>query len=233
MKSQHDDVTAFRLALWLNAWIAQDISIADAANACESISHSLDLTWQGQRLPWLNFLADIQTAVTSATALLPSPGNPDGVAPAIARQFDTSIGLVALGSEIVLGKTVEETWVAITSDISKTPTDLNFARMQMLEALTAAQSALANLDLTGSRVTADTALDSLNFGLVPPGTSKRVLDAVEQGYRIATLARIAKDDAIAIASRSQNAMKAEILSELERCARELLQAAVSSGYRAN
>lgn len=233
MKSQHDDVTAFRLALWLNAWIVKDISIADAANACETISHSLDLTWQVQRLPWFNFLADIQNEATSATALWPSPGDPDGLAPNVARQFDTSIGLVALGSELVFGKTVEETWLATTSTISKTPVDLNFARMQLLEALTEAQSALANLDLTGSRVTADATLDTLDFGPVPPATSKRVLDAVEQGYRIATLARIAKDDAIAIASRSQNAMKGEILSELERCARELLQAAVSSGYRAN
>lgn len=233
MNSQVDDITAFRLALWLNAWVSSDISINDAANACETITHSLDLTWQEQRLPWFNFLANIQPNMTTATALLPSPGNPDGVNVTTTREFDTTIGLVAIGTEILIGMTIEDTWTAINTQITKTPIDLNFARMQLLEALTKAQSALSSLDLTGSRVTADAALDSLNFGLMPPATSKRIIDAVEQGYRIATLARIAKDDAIAVASRSQNAMKAEILTELERCGRELLQAAVSSGYGAN
>ena len=149
------------------------------------------------------------------------------------RGFDTSVGLIAISNRVLIGKTADDTWKATDSQVTKPAIDINFARLQMLEALTTAQSALANLDLAGSRVTADATLDSLDFGLVPPTTSKRVLDAVEQGYRIATLARIAKDDAIAIASRSQNAMKAEILSDLERCARELLQAAVSSGYSVN
>jgi len=233
MKSQVDSATGSRLALWLGAWTSGDISIADAANACESITHSLDLTWQGQRIPWFNFLADVQVVTSSATAIFPSPGNPDGVPPSVLRDFATSIGLVSLSNQILIGQTTEETWQAIASTVTKTPVDLNFARLQLLDALTTAQSALSNLDLTGSRVTADAALDSLNFGSVPPATPTRILDAVELGYRIATLARIAKDDAIAVASRSQNAMKAEILSDLERCARELLQAAVSSGYRSN
>ena len=183
-------------------------------------------------MPWLNFLADVQASRTSVAVVFPSPGNPDGVPIDVLRKFDTSIGLVALSNQVLIGKAVDDTWKATESQVTKPTTDINFARMQMLEALTTAQSALASLDLTGSRVTADATLDSLDFGLVPPTTPKRILDAVEQGYRIATLARIAKDDAIAIASRSQNAMKAEILSDLERCARELLQAAVSSGYSA-
>lgn len=183
-------------------------------------------------MPWLNFLADIQGGKTSVAAIWPSPGNPDGVPLEVLREYDSEIGLVALWPDILIGKTQDDTWQATNTRITKTTPDLNFARMQLLDALTEAQTALANLDLTGSRVTADAALDSLNFGPVPPTTPKRVLDAVEQGYRIATLARIAKDDAIAIASRSQNAVKAEILSDLERCARELLQAAVSSGYGA-
>jgi len=232
MNSRVDNATGARLALWLGAWATNDISVADAANACESITHSLDITWHGQRMPWLNFLADIQSDRTSAAAIWPSPGNPDGVSPEVLREFESEIGLVALWPDILIGRTADGTWQALNSQITKTATDLNFARMQMLEALTTAQSALVNLDLTGSRVTADATLDSLDFGLVPPTTPKRVLDAVEQGYRIAALARIAKDDAIAIASRSQNAVKAEILTDLERCARELLQAAVSSGYGA-
>ena len=232
MNSQVDNATGFRLTLWLNAWVANDISIADAANACESITYSLDITWGGQRMPWFNFLADIQSNCTSATAVWPSPGNPDGISREVAKEFDTTAGLVALQPQILLGQAIDETWLAIPSQIMKTQLDLNFARMQLLEALTNAHSSLANLDLTGSRVTADSALESLDFGPVPPATSKRVLDAVEQGYRIATLARIAKDDAIAVASRSQNAMKTEILTDLERCARELLQAAVSSTYGA-
>lgn len=183
-------------------------------------------------MPWFNFLADIASHQTSATAIFPTPGNPDGISAEALRAFDTSIGVVALWPDILIGKTSDDTWLATNSPFTKIPIDLNFARLQMLESLASAQSALANLDLTGTRATADAALESMDFGPMPPTTSKRVIDAVEQGYRIATLARIAKDDAIAVASRSQNAMKAEILSDLERCARELLQAAVSSGYGA-
>ena len=232
MNSQVDAATSARLALWLGAWAANDISIADAANACESISHSLDITWREQRMPWFNFLAEIQAHPTSTAAIFPSPGNPDGISVKALSELDTSIGLVALWPDILIGKTSDDTWLATNSPITKIPVDLNFARQQMLESLATAQSALANLDLTGTRATADAALESMDFGPMPPTTPKRVIDAVEQGYRIATLARIAKDDAIAVASRSQNAIKAEILTDLERCARELLQAAVSSGYGA-
>ena len=233
MNSQVDNATGARLALWIGAWVSGDISVADVANACESITHSLDLIWHEQRMPWFNFLADIPVNQTSVSAVFPSPGNPDGVPVDVLRKFDTSIGLVAISNRLLIGKAGDDTWKAAETQVTKPIIDINFARMQMLDALTAAQTALANLDLTGSRVTADATLDSLDFGLVPPKTPKRVLDAVEQGYRIATLARIAKDDAIAVASRSQNAMKTEILSDLERCARELLQAAVSSGYYTN
>ena len=233
MKSQVDNATGCRLALWLGAWVAGDISIADAANACESITHSLDITWREQRMPWLNLLAEVQVGQTSVMALFPSPGNPDGVAIDALPEFDSSIGLVALSSQLLIGKSIDDTWIATESAVTKPSIDFAFARMQLLEALTTAQCALANLDLSGSRVIADATLDTLDFGPVPPTTPKRVFDALEQGYRIATLARIAKDDAIAIASRSQNAMKAEILIDLERCARELLQAAVSSNYFAN
>ncbi len=112
LKSQVDNATSARLALWLGAWAGDDISIADAANACESITHSLDLTWHDQRMPWLNFLADVQASRTSVAVVFPSPGNPDGVPIDVLRKFDTSIGLVALSNQVLIGKAVDDTWNA-------------------------------------------------------------------------------------------------------------------------
>jgi len=233
MNLHSDQTLTLRLALWLNAWQHGDITVADAANACEAITDSLDLNWQGQRLPWLQFLAEQSAERKLCRTLFPSPGNPDGMPVTTLNLFATSPGVVAIGSNLLIGIDQNGGWLAVAQIIEIVPIDLNFARIAMLDALASAQKSLADLDLAGTRVTADATLKELDFGLVPPTTSRRTIDAVEQAYRIATIARIAKDDAIAIASRSANHEKVRILDHLEACAKQLLQAAVSSGYLAN
>jgi hypothetical protein len=233
MNSPTDPTLTLRLTLWLNAWQQRDITGADAANACETITDYLDITWQGQRLPWLQFLATQSADGLLCRTLFPAPGNPDGVPVTVLPAFASSPGVVAVGSELLIGRSENGAWLAVREPVDIVPIDLSFARLAMLDALQSAQKSLAELNLAGTRVTADTTLAELDFGYVPPSTAKRTLDAVEQAYRIATIARIAKDDAIAIASRSANHEKVRILDHLESCARQLLKAAVSSGYAAD
>ena len=230
MSSLHHETTILRLTVWLNAWRSGHISAFDAANACESITTSLDVTIDNIRHPWIDLLALHGPSATPFRVALPVPGDPDGLPGDVLATFDTAKGIAVMDSRLVIGITSDETWHAMNTAVAPVHYDFQHARMALLQALGEAQESLSHLDLVGSRITADEVLKDLSFGHLPPTTPTRTTDALEQALRIATLARIARDDSAAVASRSQDHERARVLLDLERKAQQLLQAAASSAH---
>ena len=228
MNSTHLDTTALRLTVWLNAWQSNHISAFDAANACESITSSLDVLIQDARHPWIDLLAQYGPSSSPFRVAMPTPGNPDGIPREVSQMFNSILGLIVMENRVVIGQGTDHTWRATDVQLAPVFYDFQHARTNLMQTLTDAQETLSHLDLVGSRVTADSVLKELSFGHLPPTTPQRMVDTLEQALRIATLARIARDDSIAMSSRSQDHERSKILIDLERQAQHLLQAAASS-----
>ena len=216
------------MTAWLNSWQSGHLTAFDVANACETISGSLDVTIRGTRHPWVELLALHGPISSPFRVALPSPGNPDGIPLDVLTNFETTHGLIVMGNHLVIGTSPDSTWQSAEVELSTIQYDLQDARISMLEALQNAQDSLSHLDLIGSRATADDTLKDLSFGQLPPSTPKRTIDAIDLAFRITTLASIAKDESAAPSSRSQDHERIRILTELEKSAQYLLQAAVSS-----
>lgn len=224
------ETTVLRLTVWLNAWQSGHITAFDAANACESITGALDVLINEAKHPWIDLLATYGPSSTPFRVALPTPGNPDGIPRDVLTQFEIETGFVVMEDRLVLGALPNGSWQAVSAQVTTAHHDFQHARIALLQALGEAQQALAHLDLVGSRVTADNVLKDLTFGHVPPSTPSRTIEALEQALRIATLARIARDDSAALASRSQDHERSRVLLDLERQAQTLLQAAASSRH---
>ena len=230
MTSTISEITVLQLTVWLNAWRSGHITAFDAANACESITTSLDVMLDGDRHPWIDLLAYCGPNAVPFRAVLPEPGNPDGVPVETLQHFNQAAGLIVMDNKIVIGPNAGLNWIAITRNLAPLTFDVQYARIALLKTIADAQESLKQLDLVGSRITADKALQEINFGHLPPSTPKRTSDSLDLALKILTLARIAQADSTAIASRSQDHERSRLLLNLEQQARHLLQAAASAAH---
>lgn len=217
------------LALWLNAARSGLVSATDAANACESLTDQMGYELASEPIhpkmyPMLDLVSRALASTVPITVALPVFGDPAGVPAHVLSQVDPECGLVAITETLLLARSASGNWLVFDTPHNIAFHDLNHARMQLNESISAATEFLAGAQLVGDSTELEEELRNFRLLHLPPSLQTRNVATLELAARIRIVANNAMQSSMAIASPSKDRKRIEMLQTLDRQARELLQA---------
>ena len=220
-------------ALWLNAARTGSVTPTDAANACETLFDQLGYELASEPIhpkmyPMQDLVSQALASPVPVTVGLPVSGDPAGIPAQVLSAIDLSHGVAAVNGKVLLGKSTAGRWLVFESTHNIAFQDLNHARTQLNESISQATLLLADAELIGDDTAVVEALQNFRLLHLPPSLVSRNVAAFELAARIRIVASNAISHSTAIASPSTDRKRIEVLQNLDRQARELLQAVSTS-----
>lgn len=233
MSLQPTTPLAIIAALWLNAARNGFVSQSDAANACETLFDQLGYELASEPIhpkiyPMTDLVSLALASPAPVTVGLPVFGDPAGIPAQVLTEIDLSQGVAAINGKLLLARSAAGRWLVFESSHNIAFQDLNHARTQLNESISQATALLADAQLIGDDTTVIQELQNFRLLHLPPSLISRNVAAFELAARIRIVASNALRDSIAIASPSTDKKRIEVLQNLDRQARELLQAVSTS-----
>lgn len=127
----------------------------------------------------------------------------------------------------VMARDTSGRWTYLTRENTVGFPDLNFARKSFFDAISASADALTTLDISGSREEVDNAMAELEHQHLPH-IDEREYTAFHNALRTRVAAHHAQTHSAAVASRSQDVARIEILTRLENACVEFMCAIAST-----
>jgi hypothetical protein len=233
MSHEHAFPPAVVLGLWLNAARSGAVSPTDAANALESVTHQIDLASSvvnsnANISTWLGLVVLVKSANEPVAVALPIDGDPAGVPAAVLSLILRESGVVAINSDLLLFQQSDNCWVLQSEIHNVMHYDLSQTRRNLTEHLASATKQLSVSDLSGDESEILDVLDSFRTLHLPPGLTKRSLDALELAARVIIVASGAIKSATALHSPSIDRQRVQVLQSLITESRAVLQSVVTS-----
>jgi hypothetical protein len=224
---------AVLLGLWLNAVQTPSISVTDAANAIETITGQMSVGVDGEQSDsddssWLELVKMVAAAKTPVAVGLPIDGDPAGVPRSVLVVLTRQSGVVAINSNLVLFKNLDNRWVLSAVENTVMHYDLSQTRRSLTDQVAISAARLAASDLVGDEAEIRLALDEFRSLHLPPHLSKRSTDALESAAKILIVAQGAKLNSQAVHSPSMDRLRLQTLEELIERGRSVLQSVVTS-----
>lgn len=220
------------LGLWLNAARSGAVSATDAANAIEAVTQQIDIQL-GDNPPgdkgssWLGLVEVAIGASEPAAIALPIDGDPAGVPAKVLSQISRDSGVVAIGSDLLLCKQSNESWILLAEPHKVLHYDLSQTRRILTAQIELATKFLSASELIGNESYILDALHSFRTLHLPPSLTKRSADSLELAARVIIIANGAIKSATAIHSPSIDQQKVQVLQNLIKESRAVLQSVVS------
>lgn len=234
MSHEHAFPPAVVLGLWLNAARSGAVSPTDAANALESVTHQIDLATNVvdsnvNISSWLGLVELVKSVNEPVAVALPVNGDPAGIPASVLAQIVRESGVVAINSDFLLLQQSDNRWVLQSENHNVIHYDLSQTRRNLTEHLASATKQLSVSDLSGDESEILEALDSFRALHLPPGLTKRSLDALELAARVIIVASGAIKSASALHSPSIDRQRVQVLQSLITESRAVLQSVATFG----
>jgi hypothetical protein len=233
-----------RLALWLSAWFAGNVSLDDArdgvigADAAHDVLISKSSTAETDLVPLILAMGILRSAgARSAGLALPVPGDPLGLGGPVAfnaEALEAGQAVVVDGADLGLvpmrtGAGV--VWKAMPAEGIRQAPDLDEADTELRRALPQVADDLADLDVARWRPEVADELMNLRRPLaldVPPGTTGRAQRMLALGTRCRLIVAMALEDDGGALTAAEADRRRSALRPLERAARRAVVAACSA-----
>jgi hypothetical protein len=224
---------AVLIALWLNAAKVGSVSITDATNAIETITNQIDIATNledslDETSSWLDLVKQAASKAEPVAVGLPVNGDPAGVAIDVLSKIDRSVGVVALDRDYLLCQSVNRHWVLIAESNNVLHHDLSQSKRRLAETISTSVDQLSASELVGDDAEIVSALEAFRTLHLPPHLSRRSIDALELAARIWIVAQGAISNSIAMHSPSLDSKRVQLLEELVRESRTVLQSVITA-----
>jgi hypothetical protein len=220
------------LGLWLNAARSGSVSPTDAANALESVTNEVDVkfndaTRDPEIKPWIFVVNHVIQKAAPVAVAIPIAGDPAGIPIGSLSCIDKDAGVVAISTNSLLVKNVDQSWEVVSAINTVIHYDLNQTRRALVEQVDISARQLAANDLIGDESEILDALESFRTLHLPPSLTKRSSDALELAARVNIIASGAIKSASAIHSPSIDRQRLTVLQKLITESRAVLQSVFS------
>jgi hypothetical protein len=220
------------LGLWLNAARSGAVSPTDAANAIEAVTHQIDIQLgdnpPGERgSSWLGLVEIVQRAIEPVAIALPVDGDPAGVPANVLTRIVRASGVVAISADLILCQLSNESWTLLAEPHKVLHYDLSQTRRILTAQIELATKFLSASELIGNESDILDALHSFRTLHLPPSLTKRSADSLELAARVIIIANGAIKCATAMHSPSIDQQRVQVLQNLIKESRAVLQSVVS------
>lgn len=224
---------AVLIGLWLNATKVGSVSVTDAANAIETITNHLEIEIDlnaslVEKSSWLDLVGQVAAKSQPVAVGLPIDGDPAGVAISVLSKIDRSVGVVAIDRDHLLCQTLQDNWVLIAETNNVLHHDLSQSKRRLTESISSSVDQLSASELVGDDAEIVSALESFRTLHLPPHLTQRSVDAIELAARIWIVARGAISSSIAMHSPSIDKRRIQVLEQLVRESRTVLQSVITA-----
>jgi len=215
------------ITIWLNAARAGTVTATDAANACETLTDSIEMRTESTDSNWPNLVAQAKSCTNPLTVVHPVPGDPCGVPVVTTRTLDVEFGVVAIGDNFLLGKDNEGFIKLISQAHAVGQPDLNMLRSHLQHCVQIASERLHAEGLAGDRDQIDMELAQFEIEHLPPTMPSRTLKELHSVAKLSVVASHAIENSNALHSPSIDTLRIQLLTDVRRAAQKTMCGLVS------
>ena len=215
------------ITIWLNAARAGTVTATDAANACETLTNSIEIRTESTNSNWPNLVAQAKSRTNPLIVVLPIPGDPCGVSLATTRTLDVESGVVAIGDTFLLGEDNEGSIRLVAQMHAVAQPDLNMLRSHLQHCVQIASEKLHAEGLAGERDQIDVELAQFEIEHLPPTMPSRTLKELHSVAKLAVVASHAIENSNALHSPSIDTLRIKLLTDVRRAAQKTMCGLVS------
>jgi hypothetical protein len=215
------------ITIWLNAARAGTVTATDAANACETLTNSIEIRTESTNSNWPNLVAQAKSRTNPLIVVLPIPGDPCGVSLATTRTLDVESGVVAIGDTFLLGEDNEGSIRLVAQMHAVAQPDLNMLRSHLQHCVQIASEKLHGEGLAGERDQIDMELAQFEIEHLPPTMPSRTLKELHSVAKLADVASHAIENSNALHSPSIDTLRIKLLTDVRRAAQKTMCGLVS------